>query len=48
MVLGLLFAGWGLREHLSLIAALGAAFVVFGIITLVRVLSITGMKQPKT
>jgi hypothetical protein len=48
MVLGILFAGWGVHEHLSLITALGAAFVVFGIITLVRVLSITSVKQPKT
>ena len=48
MVIGALFAGWGFREHLSLITALGAAFVVFGVITLVRVLSITGVKPPKT
>ena len=48
MVIGALFAGWGVREHLSLIIALGAAFIGFGIITLVRVLSITGMKQPTT
>ena len=48
MVLGLMFAGWGLRDGLSLIIALGGAFIVFGIITLIRVLSITGAKEPKT
>jgi drug/metabolite transporter (DMT)-like permease len=48
MVIGALFASWGFREQLSLITALGAAFIVFGIITLVRVMSITGVKQPKT
>jgi hypothetical protein len=47
MVIGSLFAGWGIREHLSLIMALGAAFVVFGIITLVRVLSITSASSQR-
>jgi hypothetical protein len=48
MVLGAMFAGWGLHEHLSFITALGAAFGFFGVITLIRVLRITAANQPKT
>jgi predicted phage tail protein len=48
MVIGALFAGWGVYEHLSLIVTLGIAFAMFGIITLVRFLRLTRVGPPKT
>jgi uncharacterized membrane protein HdeD (DUF308 family) len=48
VVLGFMFAGWGLYGGLSFIAALGGAFVVFGIVTVVRVLRITPANASKT
>jgi hypothetical protein len=48
LVLGCMFAGWGLHEHLAFITALGGAFVVFGIVTVLRVLRITPATAPKT
>ena len=41
IVLGVMFAGWGLHDEISLIAAIGICFLVFGVITLIRVLRIT-------
>jgi hypothetical protein len=47
MVLGAMFAGWGLYEHFSFITALGAAFAFFGVVTLIRVLRITAASDQK-
>ena len=38
---GALFLGFGIRESLTLIALLGGCFLVFGIVTLIRVLRLT-------
>jgi hypothetical protein len=41
IVIGLLFAGWGIHDDMSLIIALGACMGIFGVVSLVRVLRIT-------
>ena len=41
IVLGLMFAGWGLNDEISLIVSMGVCFAVFGVISLIRVLRIT-------
>jgi hypothetical protein len=40
IVLGVMFAGWGLHDDMSLIIAMGVCFVIFGVISVVRVLRI--------
>ncbi|MDB6148813.1 MAG: hypothetical protein JWQ44_261 [Chthoniobacter sp.] len=40
VVVGTLFVAWGSRDGMSFIMALGIAFLVFGIISAVRVLRI--------
>jgi len=47
LVLGAIFAGWGFHDNLSFIVALGAVFLFFGLISLIRILRITAPKaQP--
>jgi len=48
IVLGAMFAGWGLHDGMSFIAALGFAFAVFGIVTLIRIWRITGAASRDT
>jgi hypothetical protein len=45
LVLGVLFVMWGLRDDISFITALGAVFVLFGLVSLFRVLRITAPKD---
>ncbi len=45
MVLGAMFIGWGLHDRMSFIVAMGACFIVFGGIALIRVLRITSPSE---
>lgn len=46
IVLGVMFAGWGIHDEMSLIIAMGVCFATFGVISLVRVLRITSTHIP--
>lgn len=46
MIFGALFLAWGLYDEMTFIIALGAAFFLFGLVSLARALRITAPKTP--